>query len=58
MIEVGDTVRIGESGVSRFVVREVDPGEGRAVIEAVEPSAGGYSFSMPLEALVRVESGG
>jgi hypothetical protein len=30
VIEVGDEVRIGESGASIFVVREVDPGEGRA----------------------------
>ncbi|NKY60915.1 hypothetical protein [Nocardia flavorosea] len=56
MIEVGDTVTIGETGVSRFVVREVDPSEGRAVIESVdESSAGSYPFSMPLAALVRAD---
>ena len=57
MIEVGDTVRIGASGGSRFVVREVDPGEGRAVIEAAGSAPGGYPFSMPLDTLVRVEPG-
>jgi len=56
MINVGDTVRIGESGVSRFVVLEVDE-EGRALIEAADESAAGrYPFSMPLGALVKVES--
>ncbi|MGW5381123.1 hypothetical protein [Nocardia sp. NPDC003963] len=58
MIEVGDTVRIGASGGSRFVVREVEPDEGRAVIEAVDSADGGYPFSMPLDALVRVDSEG
>ena len=54
MIEVGDIVQIGETGESRFVVREVDPDEGRAVIESVDESAAGtYPFSMPLGALVR-----
>lgn len=56
VIEVGDMVQIGETGASRFVVREVDPDEGRAVIESVDESAAGiYPFSMPLGALVRVE---
>lgn len=56
MIEVGDIVQIGEAGASRFVVREVDPDEGRAVIESVDESvAGAYPFSMPLGALVRVD---
>jgi hypothetical protein len=55
VIEVGDMVQIGEAGESRFVVREVDPDEGRAVIESVYESAvGAYPFSMPLGALVRV----
>jgi hypothetical protein len=55
VIEVGDIVQIGETGASRFVVREVDPDEGRAVIESVDESAvGTYPFSMPLAALVRV----
>ncbi|WP_157107485.1 hypothetical protein [Nocardia grenadensis] len=59
MIEVGDQVRIGPSGESVFVVREVDPDEGRAVIESIDDSAAGrYSFSMPLGALVRVDSTG
>ncbi|MEU1986106.1 hypothetical protein [Nocardia sp. NPDC019395] len=61
MIEVGDTVRIGESGVSTFVVREVDPDEGRAVIESDELDAdapGRYPFSMPVSALVRIEPEG
>jgi hypothetical protein len=41
------------------VVRETDPDEGRAVIEAVDDSAAGrYPFSMPLGALVRVEPSG
>ncbi|WP_280456755.1 hypothetical protein [Nocardia carnea] len=61
MVEVGDVVRIGESGGSdfvvrevdeRFVVREVDERENRAVIEAVEDAPGRYPFSMPLSALV------
>lgn len=56
MIEVGDTVQIGETGESRFVVREVDPDEGRAVIESVDESAAGtYPFSMLLSALVRAD---
>lgn len=56
MINVGDMVRIGEAGVSRFVVQEVDEAEGRAVIEAADESAAGrYPFSMPLGALVKVE---
>ncbi|WP_063057415.1 hypothetical protein [Nocardia sienata] len=59
MIEVGDQVRIGEFGGSIFVVREIDPGEDRAVIESVDESAAGrYPFSMPLGALVRVDPGG
>ncbi|WP_063127600.1 hypothetical protein [Nocardia fusca] len=59
MIEVGDQVRIGESGALIFVVHEVDPDEGRAVIESVDDSAAGrYPFSMPLGALVRVDSTG
>jgi hypothetical protein len=58
VIEVGDQVRIGESGGSIFVVRVVDGEEGRAVIESVDASAAGrYPFSMPLEALVRVDPG-
>jgi hypothetical protein len=58
VIEVGDQVRIGESGGSIFVVREVDGEEGRAVIESVDASAAGrYPFSMPLGALVRVDPG-
>jgi hypothetical protein len=58
VIEVGDEVRIGESGASIFVVREVDPGEGRAVIESVDDSAAGrYPFSMPLGALSKVDTG-
>ncbi|MGV9639294.1 hypothetical protein ACWDO0_34470 [Nocardia rhamnosiphila] len=57
MIEVGDQVRIGPSGGSVFVVREIDPGEGRAVIESVDDSAAGrYPFSLPLDALFRVDS--
>ncbi|MGW5751793.1 hypothetical protein [Nocardia rhamnosiphila] len=57
MIEVGDQVRIGESGASIFVVREVDPDEGRAVIESVDDSAAGrYPFSMPLGALSKVDT--
>ena len=55
MVSVGDKVRIGETGVSVFVVREVDPGEGRAVIEAAEERPGRYPFSMPLGALVKVD---
>ncbi|MGW5387228.1 hypothetical protein [Nocardia sp. NPDC003963] len=56
MINVGDTVRIGESGVSRFVVQEVDEVDGRAVIEAADESAASkYPFSMPLGALVKVD---
>lgn len=56
MINVGDTVRIGESGVSRFMVQEIDEAEGRALIEAADESAAGrYPFSMPLTALVKVE---
>ncbi|MEU1523963.1 hypothetical protein ABZ413_17355 [Nocardia rhamnosiphila] len=56
MIEVGDTVKIGEAGGSRFVVREIDSDEGRAVIESVDESAAGkYPFSMPLSALVAVD---
>lgn len=59
VIEVGDQVRIGESGGSIFVVREVDPDEGRAVVESVDDSAAGrYPFSMPLGALVRIEPSG
>ncbi|MFI2233767.1 hypothetical protein [Nocardia testacea] len=59
MIEVGDLVCMGESGESIFVVREVDPDEGRAVVESVDDSAAGrYPFSMPLGTLVRVEPGG
>jgi hypothetical protein len=58
VIGVGDQVRIGESGESIFVVREVDGEEGRAVIESVDDSAAGrYPFSMPLGALVRVDPG-
>ncbi|MGW1743732.1 hypothetical protein ACWCPQ_33610 [Nocardia sp. NPDC001965] len=54
MIEVGDIVKIGETGESRFVVREVDPEESRAVIEPTDENAAGkYPFSMPLGALVR-----
>jgi hypothetical protein len=46
MIEVGDTVQIGETGGSR------DSDEGRAVIESVdEGAAGKYPFSMPLVAV-------
>lgn len=57
MINVGDTVRIGESGVSRFVVQEVDEAEERAVIEAEDETISSrYPFSMPLGALVREES--
>ncbi|MEU9516815.1 hypothetical protein [Micromonospora sp. NPDC048169] len=56
MIQIGDTVRIGESGETYFVVQEVDEVEGRAVIEpADEAAAGRYPFSMPLRALVKVE---
>ncbi|MEV0367483.1 hypothetical protein [Nocardia fusca] len=55
MISVGDKVRIGEGGVSVFVVRSVDPDEGRAVIEAAEERPGRYPFSMPLGALVKAE---
>ncbi|WP_245564253.1 hypothetical protein [Nocardia testacea] len=59
MLEVGDQVRIGESGESVFVVLEVDSDEGRAVIESVDDSAAGrYPFSMPLGALVRVDPTG
>ncbi|WP_328396585.1 hypothetical protein [Nocardia sp. NBC_00416] len=57
VIEVGDTVRIGASGRSVFLVREVDPDEGRAVIEAVGDAPGSYPFSLPLTALVRVDPG-
>ncbi|WP_189094663.1 hypothetical protein [Nocardia jinanensis] len=58
MIEVGDQVRIGQSGVSIFVVNEIDTVEGRAVIESVEESAPGrYPFTMPLTALSKVEPG-
>jgi hypothetical protein len=39
-------VQIGETGGSRVIVREVDPEEGRAVVEPVDESAAG--------ALVRV----
>jgi hypothetical protein len=57
VIEVGDKVRIGESGASVFVVRAVDPDEGRAVIESDNPDAPGrYPFSMPLTALVPAEA--
>ncbi|MEU1523983.1 hypothetical protein ABZ413_17460 [Nocardia rhamnosiphila] len=56
MIEVGDQVRIEPTGGSVFVVREVDGEEGRAVIESVDDSAAGrYPFSMPLDALARVD---
>ncbi|WP_169333298.1 hypothetical protein [Nocardia testacea] len=49
-------MRIGPSGESIFVVREVDLDEGRAVIESVDDSAAGrYPFSLPLGALVRVD---
>lgn len=59
VIEVGGQVRIGESGVSIFVVNEIDTVEGRALIESVEESAPGrYPFWMPLGALVRVEPDG
>lgn len=55
VIEIGDKVRIGESGGSVFVVREVDDSEGRAVIEPADENAPGrYPFSMPLAALVPV----
>ncbi|MGV9635488.1 hypothetical protein ACWDO0_14990 [Nocardia rhamnosiphila] len=52
MIQVGDVVRIGESGGSTFEVREVDEEEDRAVIEATGDAPGRYPFSMPLSALV------
>ena len=55
MISVGDRVRIGEAGVSTFVVREIDPDEGRAVIEAAEERPGRYPFSMQLGALAKIE---
>lgn len=55
MISVGDKVRIGEAGVLVFVVQEVDPDEGRAVIEAEVERPGRYPFSMPLTALAKVE---
>lgn len=56
MVEVGDKVRIGVSGVAVFVVREIDPAEGRALIEAEQDAPGRYPFSMPLTALVPAES--
>ncbi|MFI2335447.1 hypothetical protein ACH474_18810 [Nocardia rhamnosiphila] len=57
VIEIGDKVRIGESGASTFVVRDIDHEEARATIEPDNPqAAGGYSFSMPLAALVAVEA--
>lgn len=57
VIEIGDKVRIGESGGSVFVVRAIDPDEGRAVIEpADENAAGGYPFSMPLGALTPLDT--
>ena len=52
---MGDKVKIGAAGVSLFVVREVIPDEGRAVIEAAEERPGRYPFSMQLAALVKVE---
>ncbi|MGW1740491.1 hypothetical protein ACWCPQ_16965 [Nocardia sp. NPDC001965] len=52
MIEIGDKVRIGESGGAVFVVQEVDDSEDRAVIEAADEAPGRYPFSMPLAALV------
>ncbi len=55
MIEVGDKVRIGMSGVAVFVVREIDPTEGRALIEADQDAPGRYPFSMPLTALIAAE---
>ncbi|WP_280434448.1 hypothetical protein [Nocardia carnea] len=45
-------MRIGESGATVFVVREVNEVEGRALIEAVVEAPGRYPFSMPLTALV------
>ncbi|WP_327147128.1 hypothetical protein [Nocardia sp. NBC_01329] len=58
MVEVGDTVQIGEGGTSRFRVVEVGQVEGRATIEAVDESAPGrYPFSLPFDALVPVEPG-
>ncbi|MET8795345.1 hypothetical protein ABZV91_02620 [Nocardia sp. NPDC004568] len=57
MIEIGDKVRIGESGGSVFVVRAIDPDEGRAVLESTdEHAAGRYPFSMPLGALTRLDA--
>ncbi|MFI2230915.1 hypothetical protein [Nocardia testacea] len=58
MIEVGDTVRIGESGGLTFVVREIDVDEGRAVIEATVDAPGRYPFSLPVTALTRAEPPG
>lgn len=52
VIQVGDKVRIGESGQSVFEVQEVDTVEGRALIEAVGDAPGRYPFSMPLDRLV------
>lgn len=57
VIEIGDKVRIGESGGSVFVVRAIDSDEGRAAIEPTdENAAGGYPFSMPLGALTPVDT--
>lgn len=51
VIEVGDQVRIGESGaVSSWSARSTP--EGRALIEADQDAPGRYPFSMPLTALV------
>ncbi|MFI6310831.1 hypothetical protein ACIBEK_12035 [Nocardia fusca] len=56
MIRVGDKVWIGESGASIFVVREIDPEDGRAVIEPEDSSMpGAYPFSMPVSVWTQIE---
>ncbi|MEV6281051.1 hypothetical protein [Nocardia sp. NPDC051832] len=55
MVNVGDRVRLGPSGISIFEVLELD-GAGHALVESVEKNVPGcYPFNMGVARLVVVE---
>ncbi|MBM4574822.1 hypothetical protein GS896_27580 [Rhodococcus hoagii] len=55
MIEQGDTVRLGQRGVSRFTVLEPDDEDGsRVMVEAIGDAPGKYPFSMRRDELVAI----
>lgn len=51
MFNKGDRVRLGQAGVSKFVVQEMAE-DGRVMVLPADAAPGAYAFPMPAASLV------